>query len=579
MSHHIIGHLGLAAAFTEKSKRNLQARACNLAAGDIYTYPTSGAAVDAAQPLTIKWATDCPMTPQINIQLYSPANNGLVARWKEADYAKGELAIDLKPQWWNATSTASLYFVIGSTSDDPWDPSSPSGPQFTVNYDASVTTTVNGQATTSAKGPTVTNGGDAVMETVATNKESGGISKGAIAAAVIVPILVIALLAGVAVRFWRAREAEKRRRWSAAVSTHSNLEWEKGARPGEKPASILGRPSTHYSFRPGSMATSSVYAVENNMAGAGAGQNFPRPSFQLRSHSAENVNSPSVRQSRISFAETTRPDRSSRFSLGDNLRPTIGKLPGGSKSASELVTPNKRSIHVNDFAIADDDEEVNISPSQMQSPNAFTEANIRRAGEGQRTGRRSFMSLGGGDKRRMSTVSAVSADDFKSAASARGSVDELRDMEAVMLMRRSMMSQKGSPAVQAQEEIEALEPVVPLPSAPAPAAGSSTVAYGPDQMLAVYAARGKVSASPIPPMPTQTQSGMRQMFNNAPAPGDMRSYVHLNTGTVSSAAVEALPHPGPSATLTVPTGKTSRLSGASDASNYSDDAENVGEAK
>jgi hypothetical protein len=43
------------------------------------------------------------------------------------------------------------------------------------------------------------------------------------------------------------------------------------------------------------------------------------------------------------------------------------------------------------------------------------------------------MSLGGGDKsRRASQMSAVSADDFKSAASARGSVDELRDLEAVM---------------------------------------------------------------------------------------------------------------------------------------------------
>lgn len=568
MSHNIIGHLGLAAAFAEKPKRDIHARACNLASGDLYTYPKASDSIDASQPLTVKWATDCPMSSLVDVYLYSPANSGPVQGWKQATYSTGELEVNLKPQGWNYTKSANLYFQIVNHDEPTW-LSGPVGPQFTINYDASVTTTVGGKATTSAKGPTVTNGGNAIMETVASTKDHG-ISKGAIAAAVVVPILVIALLTGVAIRFWRAREAEKRRRWSAAVSTHSGLEWEKGARPGEKPASILGRPSTHYSFRPGSMATSSVYAVENNMAGAGAGQNFPRPSFQLRSQSAENVNSPNVRQSRISFAETTRPDRSSRFSVGDNLRPTIGRLPQGSKSASELVTPNTRSIYAHGSAIVDDDEEsIHISPSQMQSPNAFTEANIQRAGQGQRTGRRSFMSLGGGDKRRMSTVSAVSADDFKSAASARGSVDELRDMEAVVMMRRSMMSTKGSPVVESQEQVEALEPVAPspvtpLPAHPAPAvvAGSSTVAYGPDQMLAVYAARGKVSAPSVP------------------APNEMRSFVHLNTGTVSSAAIEALPPPGPNGSLAVPaSGRAdARLSGASETSAYSDDAE-VGEAK
>jgi hypothetical protein len=52
------------------------------------------------------------------------------------------------------------------------------GAWFTINYDASVTTTVGGKATTSAKGPTVTNGGNAIMETVASTKDHG-ISKGA----------------------------------------------------------------------------------------------------------------------------------------------------------------------------------------------------------------------------------------------------------------------------------------------------------------------------------------------------------------------------------------------------------------
>ena len=167
---------------------------------------------------------------------------------------------------------------------------------------------------------------------------------------------------------------------------------------------------------------------------------------------------------------------------------------------------------------------------------------------------------------------------------------------------------KGSPAPEAQEQVEALEndleeQVPPMPTAPLPAAGgSSTVAYGPDQMLAVYAARGKVTASPMPPMPTgnNPKGGMRLLGNlgnkrdetalqstmpNAPSPGDMRSYVHLNTGTAASSAVGALPQPGPQtpSSLSIPTPSGSwnnvRKSSASVDSTYSDDAEHVGEAR
>jgi len=578
MPHAIIGHLGfLAGSAPGPAKREIEARApCDLAAGDLYTFPLSTTSVDAAQPLTFKWNTDCQVDPLIDLYLYEPSSStGRIKGWTGIDFTQGELQVNLNPVWWNNTATAQLQLQILANGAQPWDTTGPSGPVFRVEYDASVTTTVNGQVRTSARVPTVTNGGDAVIETVATANGHKGLAKGAIAAAVVVPIVVLAIIAGVAIRFWRAREAEKRRRWSAAVSTHSGLEWEKGARPGDKPSSILDRPATQYSFRPGSMATSSIYAVENNMAGAGAGGNFPRPSFQLRSQSSESLASGNPRQSRISFAESTRPDRRSRLSLGDNLRPKIGSLPAGSRSASDLVAPNRPSVYASGSAIADDEEEIiNMSPSQVQGPASFADADMRRA-QGNKTGRRSFMSLGG-DKRRVSTASNVSADDFKSAASARGSVDELRDMEAVMLMRRSMISQhsKGSsPAPEAQQEhMETLDNDEPtMPQQPMPAAvGSTTVAYGPDQMLAVYAARGKVSASPMPALP---------------APGDMRSLVHLNTGTMSSAAVGALPAPGPrsGSSLAVPTlGSTGRAnarqSESSEISTYSEDAD-VGEAK
>ena len=312
------------------------------------------------------------------------------------------------------------------------------------------TTTEDGSLKTSTVAAAATQSADAVFQKVASTQSHKGPSKGATAAAVLVPLIVLAGIAAVAVRFWRAREQEKRRRWSQALSTHSNLEWEKGAQSGEKPGSILGRPSTHHSVRPMSFATSSVYGIENNMAGAGAAINFPRPSVGVSSHSAENLNSPNrasvrssvvmpdgqIRQSRISFADIARPERRSRLSLGGDLRPNapgpagLFRIPGATKSATELVTPNRKHVA---RSIADEEEEdMNISPSQLQGPQTFADSEMKRVGDKQRTGRRSIMSLGGDKSRRGSTASALSTEDFKSAASARGSVDELRDMESVM---------------------------------------------------------------------------------------------------------------------------------------------------
>jgi len=313
------------------------------------------------------------------------------------------------------------------------------------------TTSKDGSLETSTAAAAATQSADAVFQTVASTKPHGGPSKGIIAVAVIIPILVLAAVAAVAVRFWRAREQEKRRRWSQALSTHSKLEWEKGAQPGEKPGSILGRPSTHQSVRPMSFATSSIYSVEGNMAGAGAGSHAPPVPHGLRSHSVDWVNSTSpnpssvrssvvmpdgqVRQSRISFADIARPERRSRLSLAGDMRPVLGsngifRNPGGTKSATELGTPNRKNAAYATGSAIEDDEDINISPSQLQGPQAFADSEMRRVGHKQRTGRKSIMSLGGDKSRRESTASALSADDFKSAAGARGSVDELRDMEA-----------------------------------------------------------------------------------------------------------------------------------------------------
>lgn len=138
-----------------------------------------------------------------------------------------------------------------------------------------------------------------------------------------------------------------------------------------------------------------------------------------------------------------------------------------------------------------------------------------------------------------------------------------------------MMSQHSSrsPAVNPvdNDQVEDLEhdesnsPA--LPAVPAPvAAGISTVAYGPDQMLAVYAARGKVNGTAIPALPSpsiqtpQPQQGKSVM-----------GYFKKANNTQSTTDVNG---------LSVPQGNKAavRMSGQSEMSTYSDDAD-VGEAK
>jgi hypothetical protein len=170
-----------------------------------------------------------------------------------------------------------------------------------------------------------------------------------------------------------------------------------------------------------------------------------------------------------------------------------------------------------------------------------------------------------------------------------------------------MMSQssKNSPALEVSDPMDRVEhlDIAPNPpTAPSPIAGSSTVAYGPDQMLAVYAARGKANTTttsnpqPSPthlapiaqpkPVATRQNSGMRLLGNlgkrdeatspspvpvSAPAPGDMKSFVHLNNGVVSSSVVDAY-----EPALAVP-GAGAGKSRLSEGSAYSE--EEVGEAK
>jgi len=239
-----IGRIGLAGAHAHVHKRDVEKRGtCNLATGDLYSFPNSSSTIDATTPLTFKWNTQCAMNSKVDLYLYEPTSaNGVIHVWQNADFSAGQYTATLQPRWWNDTTTASLQLSILNAGAEPWDTVSPAGPVFKITYPASAmmtTTTVGGNVQTGTAAAAATESRDAVFQDVSSTSSSRGPSKAVIAVAVLIPLIVVGIAVAVAVRFWRAREAEKRKRWSQALSTHSGLEWEKGALPGEKPSSIL----------------------------------------------------------------------------------------------------------------------------------------------------------------------------------------------------------------------------------------------------------------------------------------------------------------------------------------------------
>ncbi|KAL7419968.1 hypothetical protein Q5752_004931 [Cryptotrichosporon argae] len=629
-----VGHAGVHVAASTHTKRD---NTCS--ADQLYTFPNSSSVVDASSTVTFTWDASCDVgASEIDLYIYEPsAATSLIQAFTNLTFSEGSYAATLQPKWWNDTTSAELYVTIVASGGDYWASSIPPGPQFEVTYPASKmysTTTVDGVAQTSTAAAAASASGDSVFQSVSnTPNASHKVSKGAIAAAVVVPLLVLAGVGAVVVYFYRLKEKEKRKRWSHALSSHSALDWEKGANPGEKLGSMYGRPSTQFGRpstqfgrpsaqfgRPSIDRPASSILANENMAGAGAGGPQRPPYATMRSHSASDVMQAEptrssimlpdggVRQSRISFAETARPDRRSRMSFGGELRPSIygGVLGKGSRSATDL--PSGRSAAYATGSALEDDDGINTSPSQTHGPNAFTDADMRRAAHGQRTGRRSMLSLGGGN-RRGSTASALSQDDFRSAASARGSVDELRDMEAIMLMRRSVISQASgrspnigadhSPNPQFDDEyVEALDhdESHAAPTMPAPIAGSSTVAYGPDQMLAVYAARGKVSpaaapASTLPSAPQPSTSGFRRLLGRKEVPALAPSPIPSISAPqpLAEDQAELRAYPGQHAdALALPdattghrahAGQSMVSNAASMGSVYAEDEENVGAAK
>lgn len=189
--------------------------------GGFYTSPTANQVIDASSSFNITWDHSCISSDYVDIYLYEPsAASSIIHVWGKVYNEYGTYETTLSPSWWNGTSSAQLYLNILASGTQPFQSNLPAGPVF--NASVSDASAASSSSTDTSSYTQVNNG-------PSTSSAKHGVSKGGIAAAVIIPLLAIAgLVAFAYIRIKRGVEKEKRRRFSVAVDSRMstiNPDW------------------------------------------------------------------------------------------------------------------------------------------------------------------------------------------------------------------------------------------------------------------------------------------------------------------------------------------------------------------
>lgn len=387
-----------------------------------------------------------------------------------------------------------LQLTIVNRSEPVFTAQYPAGPIWTVQYTAPAGSPSADSGTTSSTDSIIT-----VVNNIQSAK-SAGISKGAIAAAVLVPLLVLGLALGVYIKLSRAREGAKRKRWSEAVDKRMStlsLDWRRMSQPGADAA----------------IRASFVDGNRNSFRTSFAGNSIPRPSSTFAVEGAESddgshppmtqIRRPGVgprgpipstagsdRVSRVSFAADTRFSRTS--TIDTRARPSVESRRAGvpSRSFHSAYIPPVPALRTDTDRNGDSDSEENgsgaMSPTQREGPLALSAADIR------------------------ARVQGLQNDDEEP----RPSLDEV--LPALSMMRTRNGSHADlilEPATLVHEKPAPvklqLEGLTPPPAAATPSTPKSPVmdampmqpmpagVFSPDDMLKVYAERRRAASGAV----------------------------------------------------------------------------------
>ncbi|SNX87477.1 uncharacterized protein MEPE_06187 [Melanopsichium pennsylvanicum] len=292
-------------------------------AGGLYVNPAASQDVLVTNVTDIRWDQSCldSSVSKIDIYVYSPSmpNQYLpIHVFQGVPKSKQSYDVRLDPRWWgrdlSTNSSVPVSFNIVPAGNEPWDSSNPMGPTFNANYNvpnqgASTAESFFGKLSNSVKSAFLKDG-----QLTAAGKN----------AAIVCPLVVLAVVIGLVVRRLHIKRHNKTVDWAEHMDkrmSRISVDWTAGGDgsagpiPGTRPASYMSRPSRD---------------MDGNFAGRGAGARVPRqmqditPAFASEAEMREamprglSMYEEGNRTSRISFADTTRGDRVSRISYANS---------------------------------------------------------------------------------------------------------------------------------------------------------------------------------------------------------------------------------------------------------------------
>ncbi|KIJ19587.1 hypothetical protein PAXINDRAFT_68947 [Paxillus involutus ATCC 200175] len=334
--------------------------------GGFYINPTAGMTVSSSDSFNISWDASCMSNTQaVDIYLMAPAlPNSRIHEWQNVNFGLGSYQTTLEPRWWNDSSSVSLQLSIVPSGNQPFLSEFPAAPVFTATYTAPTSGSTPAGADMSTP-DTVT-----YVNNFPTNSS---LSKGKIAAGILIPLFFIGLGVAAYIKLSRAKGKEKRKRFSEAVDKRMSTistDWKSISAAGATAAirnsiavSTVGNRSSAFTFgaiRP----ASSAMAVEGDWAST---EKTPTDDVPNISHIRPGLRASAFgeRVSRVSFAADVRPSMESRRTVATHPLRSSVLPPLPTRSDSGDLSPTQTT---GPFSLTPEDIQARISGDPSPRP-------------------------------------------------------------------------------------------------------------------------------------------------------------------------------------------------------------------
>lgn len=222
---------------------------------DLYVAPAAGAKVPVGS-VTVRWQPSCLQGISDSLDLYLYSQQQLqsalpVHAWTRIRAGAGAINIQVDPSWWNASDSATLNMQFVPTGSQPW--------QSELPLSAAWIATNEQRHGDSSYVPKASN---AVSQmTPGGSPPSGSLSKGSLAAAIVVPVVVVLLALGATVAWFLHNKNEKDARARRQSSRYSQYAYPT-SQPSMSGPSEPVVPSLGERTMPGDQVATGEYAAQ-----------------------------------------------------------------------------------------------------------------------------------------------------------------------------------------------------------------------------------------------------------------------------------------------------------------------------